>query len=273
MSNALTLTEAAELLTPTFSEEKGPSAPIAKRSKGDALTLEDASAMLAERLSGKPSEKAKKKAETTVEQAARNLGDPASEFSAALPVLRSRREDASLNRHIAAGDFQEFLGALQRAFAGIDEATVLASEEYRSAHARGAQLEAKLHAAVSEEQSAWLAECGVEDAAFEARHPGWGDAERERIVNYLLGTGLTMQEMQYLWLVPEPIDINNPVCDVILETVAGSRAKEAVRTVLNEIGFDKDEIEAVANGTMPVHLRDHRVQELIARAVDADQAR
>jgi hypothetical protein len=274
MSKALTITDAAEIFEPSFSDTVSENKlPASKPEKGIELSLDDAASLLAERFGGEPVKKAKKQADITVEQAATKIADPAADVAAAIPSLRSRREDTTLNRQVVAGEYEHFLRVVNGAFAGHDEATLQASAEFRNAYEHARQLEAKVMAAAAEEHNAWIAECEMENAAFTARaahHPEWNGASQERIADFLLGTGLPHDELLRLWQTPEAIAVGHPVCFAILSKVAGSDKQQDFIKVLHEVGFDDDEIEAVSNGNMSVHLHDHRIQELVARAAHAD---
>ena len=81
--------------------------------------------------------------------------------------------------------------------------------------------------------------------------------------------GVSEQEIFSLWLTPSPVDVASPVCLELALLVAGPDNPDPIGTALGSVGFDDSEISSVIAGEMEIHLRDHRIQELVARAADA----
>lgn len=269
MSSALTLTEAGDALAPRFIEDGNAVADMPSARKGNDLTVDDGASLIAERLGGEPVDRSKKKPGITIKQASSKIGDPALEVAKAIPALRSKREDLSVNMQVAAGEYQDFVAAAQSAFAGVDESALANSPEWFSANAHAGQLQTNLVSMEQEAQRAWIAECETENAAFLARHPELDQEGQGKIRDFLLEQGISEEELRQMWLTPEPIDVSNPICTAILQRLAGSQKEADIIDLLHEVGFDDDEIVSVGNGTVGIHLHDHRIQELVWRAANA----
>ena len=273
MSQALTLTEAAERLAPVFVEEPGSSLPVAaKPSKGQWMSLESAAAVLAERVTGHQPAPKKAKAEVTVQQAAKQIETPEMETPAELAEIRAKRMVATVTKLQRLQEFQDFMSRAALPFEGMDETTALASPEFTVIYGCAQQLRGEYEAAVREEFDAWEKQCKAENSVFESGRPDWSPADAKRVGEMLTGLGVTEQEITSLWMTASPVNVSSPVCMVLAQLVAGADHPEPVQAALEAVGFDEDEIKAVMSGEMEIYLRDHRIQELVARAADADTA-
>ncbi len=271
MSQALTLTEAAERLAPVFVEEPGSSLPVAaKPSKGKWMSLENAAAVLAERVTGQQPAPRKARAEVTVQQAAKQIEQPEVETPAELAEIRAKRMVATITKLQRLQEFQDFMSRAALPFEGMDETAALASPEFTVVYGCAQQLRGEYEAAVGEEFAAWEKQCLAENSVFEAGRPGWSAVDAKRVNEMLTGIGVTEAEILSLWLTAFPINITSPVCMVLAQLVAGADHPEPIQAALGAVGFDDDEIRAAMSGEMEIYLRDHRIQELVARAADAN---
>lgn len=264
MTGALTLSEAADRLANVL--EEGVSAPApAKVAKGKWMTLEGAAAVLSERVTGQAVAPKKKRAEVTVQQAAKQIEAPYVD----LADLRSKRETATAKRWQSLLELEDFINRAVELFNGVDREVLAASPDFHGVCAYEQQLQDAFKALTKEEQEAWAKECMAENDVFEADRPDWSPADAKRIGAFLTGLGLSEQEMWQLWTTPEPINVGSPICEAIAQMVAPGSAVP-VYGALAAVGFDAAEINAVVSGEKKVVLRDHRMQELVARAADAN---
>ncbi|MFB6449065.1 hypothetical protein [Bradyrhizobium tunisiense] len=266
MSTALTLTQAAERLAPVFAEETGTSTALVSSPKGKWLSLDDAAAVLSDRVGGKPpAERKARKAEITVSQAARQIETPFAD----LTELRQARVAAThkqIGRHAALVDFVDRALPI---FDGMDDMTVLSNPDFQAVYGYAIGLRQPYEAACKEEDEAWKAECAAEVEAFEALRPDWSAEDTERVVSMLEALGVSRAELQQLWITPTPLDLASPACLQIAQRATGTTGQAAIPQALASVGFSDTEIHAALAGTVPVLLRDHRIQELVARATDA----
>ncbi|MET3225076.1 hypothetical protein ABIE85_002113 [Bradyrhizobium diazoefficiens] len=266
MTNALTLTEAAERLAPVFAEETGTSTALVSSPKGKWLSIDDAASVLSDRVTGKPPAQRKaKKAEITVSQAARQIEAPFADLS----ELRQARV-AATNKQIGHhATLMDFIDRALPLFNGMDDLTVLSNPDFQAVYGYALSLRGPYEAACKEEVEAWNAECAAEVEAFEALRPGWSAEDTERVAAMLEGFGSTRAEMLHLWTTPTPLHLSSPICLKIAQLATGIEGQGAVTQALASVGFSESEIQAAMSGTTPVLLRDHRIQELVARATDA----
>ncbi|MET4794680.1 hypothetical protein ABIF64_006858 [Bradyrhizobium japonicum] len=265
MTNALTLTEAAERLAPVFAEETGTSSALVSSPKGKWLSLEDAGAVLSGRVVGERSAPRKKRAAVTVHQAAGQIERPYAD----LAEVRQTRYAATGKKLRCHSELEDFIARAIPQFQGMDDATVFHSPEWQGAYAYAQQLRAMYDAACGEELEAWKRQCDAENDAFAIDRPGWGREETDKVVAMLKSMGSNEQELHQLWSAPIPINLSSPACLAIAQKVTGIGGWEAIPAALSAVGFSDNEIQAALSGA-PVLLRDHRIQELVARAADAD---
>jgi hypothetical protein len=267
MSQALTLTEAAERLAPVFAEES--SAPVVTvPPKGKWLSLEHAGAVLAERVSGRKPAPKRKKAEVTVKEAAKEIERPQTPVD--LGEIRAERSVATITKLQRLVEFQDFMSRAALPFEGMDETAALASPEFTVVYGCAQQMRSEYEAAVRQEFAAWEKQCFAENEAFEAGRPGWSASDATRVNEMLTKLGVTEAEIMSLWLTAAPVNIGSPICMALAQLVAGADHPDPIRAALGAVGFDDDEIKAAMAGEMEIILRDHRIQELVARAADAD---
>jgi hypothetical protein len=264
MTGALTLTEAAERLSPVFDEQESSSA-VEKSSKGKWLTLESAGEVLAERFSGQRVAPKRKAAAVTIDQAAKQIEAPYVD----LADLREKREMATVRHLQCLVELHDFSERAVQLFQGTDSATLAASPDFQAACAYEQQLRGVYEAARQEEQGAWDRECKAENDVFEAGRPDWSPADAKKVAALLFRLGLSEKEMYDLWLTPQPIDVTSPICMILAQMVVAGDP-EPVHAALTEVGFGPVEISAVMSGERTILMRDHRIQELVARAADAD---
>lgn len=269
MSQALTLTEAAERLAPVFVEESGSSFPVAEKlTKGKWMSLESAAAVLSERVTGQQVTPKKARTEVTVQQAARQIEQP--ETSAELAEIRAKRLIATAASVQSWQDLEGFINQATRHYQGVDEATLRADPQYHEVYSYAQQLRMSYDAAQREWDDTWAKQCEAENEAFLSQRPDWSPGDARRVFNMLVGLGVTEQEIDQLWRTPQPIDVTSPICLAICQYVAGT--DNSIQAALGAVGFEDEEIKAVMSGQAEILLRDHRIQELVARAADADTA-
>lgn len=266
MSQALTLTEAAERLAPVFESDSLPVA--AKPAKGKWMSLEHAAAVLSERVTGQQVAPQKKKAEVTVQEAAKQIEPPSYETPAELAEIKAKRLVATVTKLQRLAEFQDFMSRAALPFEGMDETTALASPEFTVVYGCAQQLRGEYEASLSEEFAAWETQCLAENAVFESGRPDWSPADAWSVKTMLTRLGVSEQEIFSLWLTPTPVDVSSPVCMVLAQLTVGADHPDPIRAALQAVGFDDEEIKAVMSGEMEIHLRDHRIQELVARAAD-----
>lgn len=270
MSQALTLTEAAERLAPVFVEEPESSLPVAaKPSKGKWMSLEHAAAVLSERVTGQQVAPQKKKAEVTVEEAAKQIEGSRPETPAELGEIKAKRRVATITKLQRLAEFQQFMSCAALPFEGSDETTALASPEFTVVYGCAQQLRAEFESALREEFDAWEKQCLAENAVFESGRPDWSPADARNVGALLTALGVTEQEIFSLWLTPSPVDVASPACLELALLVAGPDNPDPIGAALGSVGFDDGEITSVIAGEAEILLRDHRIQELVARAADA----
>lgn len=269
-TQSLTLTEAAERLAPVFVEETGSSAAMQARPRGKWLSLQHAGAVLAERVTGQKQSQKKGRAEVTIQQAGKQIEQP--QTPAELSEIRQRRMAASVNQWQRQAELENFSQSAIQHFQGWDEETALNSYDFQVLHGHIQHLRAVNEEARFDEQGAWHLQCKAENDAFMSGRPNWSHPDAMKVAGMLTSLGISTQEMQQLWLTPHPIDVTSPLCVVLARLVVGAEHPEPIHAALKEVGFDDDEIAGVMLGEIPVVLRDHRIQELVARAVDADTA-
>lgn len=269
MSQALTLTEAAERLAPVFVEDSGSSLPVpAKSQKGKWMSLEHAGAILSERVTGQQPAVKKKPAEITIKQAAKQIERP--ETPAALSELRAKRLIATATFAQYWLELEDFINRANLHFQGFDQEALVADPQFQQVYAYGQQLRARYDAAAQEANQAWNRQCLAENEVFETERPDWSPQDARRVGALLIGLGVSEQEMWQLWLTPQSIDVTSPICTALAELAVGKDNPEPIRAALGAVGFEDGDIKAVMSGEMPIYLRDHRIQELVARAADAD---
>jgi hypothetical protein len=272
VAQALTLTEAAERLAPVFMEEsESSSLPVPAKSNGKWMSLENAGAILAERVTGqsvaKPSQA---RAEITVKEAAKQIERPQPETPAELVEIRGRRLVATAVSVQCWQELEDFINRATLHYQGLDEATLNADPQYREVCANAQQLRARYDAAYQELNDMWAKQCLAENEVFETERPDWSPEDAKRVGTLLTGLGVSEQEMWSLWLTPEPINVSSPICMTLAQMAVGADNPEPIQAALGAVGFDDGDIKAVMSGDMPIYLRDHRIQELIARAADAN---
>lgn len=267
MTNALTLTEAAERLAPVFAEETGTSSALVSSPKGKWLSLDDAAAVLSNRVTGKPPALRKgRKADVTVREAAKQIEEPYADL-AEVRQTRVAATTKQLQRHAELTDFIDRAFPL---FNGMDDVTVLTNPDFQAVYGYALSLRGPYEAACKEELDAWNAECAAENDAFNVLRPDWSPEDTERVASMLESLGSTRAELQQLWTTPSPLNLSSPICLEIAQRVTGIPGQGAVPQALASVGFNDNEIQAAVSGAAPVLLRDHRIQELVARAADAD---
>lgn len=269
MTNALTLSQAAERLAPVFVDDTSSIPVTANSSKGKWMSLENAAAVLSERVSGQHLTPKKKKAELTVDQAARHIELRPSATPVELAEIRARRLVASATKLQSLAEFQNFMSCAALPFEGVDEATALASPEFTLVYGHAHRLRDLYEGALRNEFDAWEKQCLAENSVFESGRPDWSLADTTAAVAMLSAFGVSEREILQLWWTPTPVDVTSPACLWLAQLVAGKDNPDPIRTALSAVGFDDGEIEAVLSGSMEIYLRDHRIQELIARAADA----
>lgn len=245
MTNALTLTEAAERLAPVFAEETGTSTALVSSPKGKWLSLDDAAAMLSDRVIGKvPAERKSKKAEITVTEAAKQIETPFADLS----ELRRARAAATRKQLEHHATLTDFIDRALPLFDGMDDMAVLSNPDFQAVYGYAIGLRQPYEAACKEEDEAWKAECAAEVEAFEALRPDWSAEDTERVVSMLEGLGSTRAELQQLWLTPTPLKLSSPVCQQIAELAAGTKGQAAISHALAGVGFSEAEIGAAVSG-------------------------
>ncbi|MDF0521532.1 hypothetical protein P0R31_30240 [Bradyrhizobium yuanmingense] len=266
MSTALTLTQAAERLAPVFAEETGTSTALVSSPKGKWLSLDDAATVLSERVAGKaPAERKAKKAEVTVREAARQIEQPFADLS----ELRQARVSAMGREAQSHAALLDFIDRALPMFNGMDDMEVVKNPDFQAVYGYALGLRQPYEQAAKEAVDAWNAECAAEVEAFEALRPDWSAGDMERVVSMVEGFGGTRDELKHLWDTPTPLNLSSPVCLKIAQRATGISGADAIPQALASVGFSDTEVEAVISGAAPVLLRDHRIQELVARATDA----
>jgi hypothetical protein len=270
MSQALTLAEAAERLAPVFVEEPGSSLPVAaKPSKGKWMSLEDAGAFLSERVTGQQMAPKKKKAEVTVSEAAKQIEGSQPETPLELAEIRAGRLIATSTKLQRLAEFQDFMSRAALPFEGMDETTALASPEFTVVYGCAQQLRSEYESSLRDEFAAWERQCLAENAVFEEGRPDWSSDDAWKVAALLANLGVSEQEIMSLWLTPAPVNIAGPACLELAQLVAGTDNPDPISAALGSVGFDDGEISSVMSGEAEILLRDHRIQELVARAADA----
>jgi len=270
MTNALTLTEAAERLAPVFEEETGTSTALVSSPKGKWLSLDDAASVLTERVTGKaPAVRKAKKAEVTITQAARQIDAPFAD----LTEVRSKRIAATAKEAQRHAELQDFVDRAIPLFEGMNDIDVVKNPDFQAAYGYALGLRQPYEQAANEAIDAWTAECAAENEAFEALRPDWSPEDCERVVSMIERFGGTRDELQYLWMTPTPLALSSPICLEIAQRATGIKGAGAIPQALGSVGFSEREIHDAVTGAAPVVLRDHRIQELVARAADADTQR
>lgn len=267
MANALTLTEAAERLAPVFTEE-GESSAAVSSPKGKWLSLDDAASVLAERVTGKaPAVRRAKKAEVTISQAARQIDTPFAD----LAEVRNKRIAAMEKEAQSHAVLLDFVNRAIPMFNGADDdLALLTNPDFQAVYGYALSLRQPYEQAANEAVDAWTKECAAEVEAFEALRPDWSEEDTERVVSMIERFGGTRDELQYLWLTPTPLELSSPICLEIAQRATGIKGSSAIPQALASVGFSEREIHAAVTGAVPAVLRDHRIQELVARAADAD---
>jgi hypothetical protein len=266
MTTALTLTQAAERLAPVFAEETGTSTALVSNPKGKWLSIDDAAAVLSDRVTGKPPAQRKaKRTEITVSQAARQIEAPFAD----LTELRGARAAATRKQLEYHAALTEFVDRAVPMFDGMDDMTVLTSPDFQAVYSYAMGLRTPYEAACKEELQAWNVECAAEVEAFEALRPNWSAEDCERVVVALENLGVSRAELQQLWITPTPLNLASQACLQIAQLATGTKGQAAIPQALASVGFSDNEIQAALSGAAPVLLRDHRIQELVARATDA----
>lgn len=265
MSQALTLTEAAERLAPVF-EEAPSSLPVeARPSKGKWMSLDHAAAVLADRVTGKPAVAPKKRTEAvSVREAAKQIERPGE-----LAEIRVERTLATITKEQRYQEWQDFLSRAMLPFEGMEESAAVSSPEFMVVYGCVKQLQEAYEVALRAEFDLWDSECKAENAVFESGRPDWTHANASKVVAMLRELGVTEQELFQLWMTPHPINVASPVCSALAAMVVGADNPDPINAALGAVGFDDDEISDVVSGKAPIILRDHRIQELTARASDA----
>lgn len=253
MTQALTMTEAAERLAPVFEETRSFSAP-ARSAKGKWLSLERAGDVLAKRVK-QPAPK-RERAEEQIETPAE------------LSEIRQERAVATATKLICLNELQEFTSRSSLPFDGVDETTMLASPEFMVVYGRVQQLRAAYEKAARDEFDVWGKQCRAENELFEAGRPDWDADRANEAVAMMTELGLSEPEFLQLWITPTPIDATSPVCEALARLVVGPDESEPVQAALRAVGFDDEEIQTAMSNETDILLRDHRIQELIARALD-----
>ncbi|MVT52118.1 hypothetical protein GPL17_16670 [Bradyrhizobium yuanmingense] len=270
MTNALTLTQAAERLAPVFEEETGTSTALVSSPKGKWLSLDDAASVLTERVTGKtPARRKARKSDVTIRQAARQIETPFADLS----ELREARVSAMGREAQSHAALLDFIDRALPMFHGMDDMEVVKNPDFQAVYGYALGLRQPYEQAAKEAVDAWNAECAAEVEAFEALRPDWSAGDMERVVSMVEGFGGTRDELKHLWDTPTPLNLSSPVCLKIAQRATGVNGAEAIPQALASVGFSDNEIQAAVSGASPVLLRDHRIQELVARAADADTQR
>lgn len=267
MTQALTLTEAAERLAPVFTEGPEASLPdVAKPAKGKWLSLDDAASVLTQRVTGQLPKPKKKREDVTVEQAAQQIEQPYADLTG----LREARENATVKLLMSYLDLEDVTNRAVQQFQGRDDMSVLTSPEYQAVYAYVQQFRTTYDAAIEAERETWQRQCVAENDAFEALRPDWSQADAQRVLQMLRGMGLAEHEIKNLWELPTRISLENPVCLALAKKAIGAESQNPIPEALASVGFSEDEIKKVYSLETPLILRDYRIQELVARAADAD---
>jgi hypothetical protein len=270
MTNALTLTQAAERLAPVFEEETGTSSALVSSPKGKSLSLDDAAAVLTERVTGKvPAQRKARKSDVTISQAARQIEQPFADLS----ELRQARVSAMGKEAQSHAVLLDFVNRALPLFDGMDDIEVVKNPDFQAVYGYALSLRQPYEQAAKEAVDAWLAECAAEVEAFEAFRPDWSAEDTERVVSMVERLGGTRDELRHLWDTPTPLNLASPICLQIAQRATGIIGAAAIPEALVSVGFNDNEILAAVSGASPVLLRDHRIQELVARAADADTQR
>lgn len=266
MSHALTLTEAAERLAPVFVEgPESPAAVPAKPGRGRWLSLDDAGAVLSQRVTGQQPAPRKTQTDVTVKQAARQIEQPRT--PAAVLDLRKKRLTATAAKVQGWNELEEFTKWATPHFEGRDD-TVLADPFFQEVYTHALKLRAAYDSLVIEEEGAWNRQCEAESDAFNLERPEWGARDTSRVAAMLGSLGLTEQEIGQLWSTLQPININSPICMTLAKLSLGDEHQQPIQAALAAVGYDDQEIADVMSGQDYIFLRDHRIQELVARAAD-----
>lgn len=266
MTNALTLTEAAERLAPVFAEETGTSTALVSSPKGKWLSLDDAASVLSERVTGKaPARRQAKASGISITQAARQIEQPFADLS----DLRQARVSAMGKEAQSHAALVDFINRALPLFDGMDDIEVVKNPDFQAVYGYALGLRQPYEQAAKEAIDAWNAECAAEVEAFEAFRPEWSAEDTERVVSLIESVGGTRDELKQLWDTPTPLNLSSPICLEIAQRAAGIKGAGAIPHALASVGFGEEEIKAAMSGAAPVLLRDHRIQELVARATDA----
>lgn len=154
-------------------------------------------------------------------------------------------------------------------FEGMDETTALASPEFTVVYGCAQQLRSEYESSLRDEFAAWERQCLAENAVFEEGRPDWSSDDAWKVAALLANLGVSEQEIMSLWLTPAPVNIAGPACLELAQLVAGTDNPDPISAALGSVGFDDGEISSVMSGEAEILLRDHRIQELVARAADA----
>ena len=211
----------------------------------------------------------KKKAEVTVQEAAKQIDGSVPETPAELAEIKAKRLVATITKLQRLAEFQDFMSRAALPFEGMDETTALASPEFTVVYGCAQQLRSEYEASLSEEFAAWEKQCLAENAVFESGRPDWSPADARKVGAMLTRLGVSEQEIMSLWLTPSPVDVASPACLELALLVAGTDNPDPIGAALGSVGFDDGEITSVIAGEAEILLRDHRIQELVARAADA----
>ncbi|WP_156433971.1 hypothetical protein [Bradyrhizobium retamae] len=252
-------------------ESESTSLPVPAKSNGKWMSLENAGTILAERVTGQSVAKpSKARAEVTVREAAKQIERSDLETPAELSELRGRRLVATAASFQCWQELEDFINRATHHFQGQDEATLAADPQYREVCAYAQQLRARYDAAYHEATDVWTRQCLAENEVFEAGRPDWKPEDARRVAALLDRLGVSEQEREALWLTPEPINVASPICMTLAQLAVGADNPDPIQAALGAVGFDDGDINAVISGEMPIYLRDHRIQELVARAADVD---
>lgn len=270
MTTALTLTQAAERLAPVFEEETGRSTALVSSPKGNSLSLDDAAAVLTERVTGRaPAQRKARKSDVTISQAARQIEAPFAD----LAEVRNARVTAMAKEAQCHAVLLDFIDRALPMFNGMDDIEVVKNPDFQAAYGYALGLRQPYEQAAKEAVDAWNAECAAEVEAFEAFRPDWSAEDTERVISMIESFGGTREELAWLWVTPRPLNLASPICLQIAQRATGLNGADAIPQALAGVGFSDNEIQAAISGASPVLLRDHRIQELVARAADADTQR
>jgi hypothetical protein len=270
MTTALTLTQAAERLAPVFEEETGRSTALVSSPKGNSLSLDDAAAVLTERVTGRaPAQRKARKSDVTISQAARQIEAPFAD----LAEVRNARVTAMAKEAQCHAALLDFIDRALPMFNGMDDIEVVKNPDFQAVYGYALSLRQPYEQAAKEAVDAWKVECAAETEAFETFRPDWSAEDAERVVVMVEGFGGTREELMQLWDNPMPLNLASPICLQIAQRATGVIGAAAIPEALVSVGFSDNEIRAAVSGASPVLLRDHRIQELVARAADADTQR